>query len=388
MSTPPAAESPPPRLSAALAGVHREGAFIFGVVAKRTHLVAGSCVVAPEQVPLVEAPIYSAEDGILEHDADVVLQRDQCDVIVLGHAYAPGQRSFAIRINVGPLVRDIHVFGDRRLEPLGNGKVRFSLPEPFEKMPLRWEHAYGGVDMITRAAIGDPFAEMAADEGIPHDPRFGLYAYSRNPVGKGYLIEPTNDAIEACRLPNFEDPRQPLTPDNVARWDFMRWPAGPIVAATGWLSHNYFPRSVQLGMPPAPYNDAEVTPEHFFEVVAGIVDRKTVAHDTAMRDRIDPRAVQQSAIGMRIPELDAGAPIELINLHPKYPSWRFRLPGEVPQLAYRLPGSGVERLRPRIRTILLEPDLDRVTLVWVGETRVDLPITPEQFAAIQHGVVW
>jgi hypothetical protein len=382
------AEPKPPRLSAALAGVHRGGAFIFGVVAKRTYVVAGSCTVAPEQIPLVEEPIYSAEDGILEHDADVVLQREQCDVIVMGHAYSTGQRSMAARVNVGPLVRDFYVYGDRRLEPVGNGKVRFSLPEPFDKLPLRWEHAYGGVDMITREVIGDPFAEMAADEGIPHDPRFGLYAYPRNPVGKGYLIEPSQEAIEACRLPNFEDPRQALTPETVARWDFMRWPIGPIVAATGWLGHNYFPRSVQLGMPPAPYNDAEVQPEHFFEVGGGIVGAHTVKHETSMRDRIDPRAVQQSAVGMRIPELDPTAPIELINLHPRLPNWRFRLPGEVPQLAYRLPGRDVERLRPQIRTILLEPDLDRVTLVWVGETRVDLPITPEQFAAIQHGVVW
>src|SRR5690606_7525369 len=163
---------------------------------------------------------------------------------------------------------------------------------------------------------------------------------------------------------------------------------GPIVAATGWLSHNYFPRSVQMGMPPSPYNDGELQAEHFFEVGAGIVDANTIANTTSLRDRIDVRAVQQSAIGMRIPELDPGAPVELINLHPRQPNWRFRLPGEVPQLAYRLPGRDVERLRPRIRTILLEPDLDRVTLVWVGETRVDLPITPEQFAAIQHGVIW
>jgi hypothetical protein len=386
--SPPPAEPPPPRLSAALAGVHREGAFIFGVAAKRTYLVGSSCSIAPEQIALVEAPIYSAEDGILEHDADVVLQREQCDVIVQGHAYAPGRRSFEIRIRVGDLVRDMIAFGDRRLEPTATGGIRFSSPEPFEKLPLRWENAYGGVDMITRAVIGDPFAEMAADEGIPHDPRYGLYAYPRNPVGKGYLVEPTREAIEACRLPNFEDPRQLLTPETVARWDFMRWPTGPIVAATGWLSHNYFPRTVQLGMPPAPYNDAELKPEDFFEVAAGIVHARTVEHMTSMRDRIDPRAVQQSALGMRIPELDAGAAIELLNLHPRQPSWRFRLPGEVPQLAYRLPGRNVERLHPRIRTVLLEPDLDRVTLVWAGETRVDLPITPEQFAAIQHGVVW
>ncbi|MFV8755108.1 DUF2169 domain-containing protein [Nannocystaceae bacterium ST9] len=379
---------PPPRLSAALAGVHREGAFIFGVVCKRTYrVVGGACSIDPEQVPLVEAPIYSADDGILEHDADVVLQREQCDVIVLGHAYAPGRRSFEIRVRAGELIRDLVAFGDRQLEPVGAG-VRFTSPAGFEKLPLRWENAYGGVDMVTREVIGDPFAEAAEEERIPHDPRFGLYGYPRNPVGKGYLIEPSPEAIAACRLPNFEDPRQLLTPDTVVRWDFMRWPTAPIVAATGWLAHNYFPRIVQLGMPPAPYNDAELQPEHFFEVAAGIVEPKTVAHMTTMRDRIDPSAVQQSALGMRIADLDPAAPVELVNLHPQYPSWRFRLPNEVPQLAYRLPGRDVERLRPRIRTLLLEPDLDRVTLVWAGEARVDLPITPEQFAAIQHGVIW
>src|SRR5690606_18377846 len=150
-----------------LAGVHREGAFIFGVVTKRTyHVGSGTCVVAPEQVALVEEPEYSTEDGILERDTDVVLQREHCDVIVQGHAYPPGRRAFEVRVQAVDLRREIYAFGDRRIER-GHGGLGFTPPEPLEKLPLRWEHAYGGVDLVTREVIGDPIAEFAEQEGIP-----------------------------------------------------------------------------------------------------------------------------------------------------------------------------------------------------------------------------
>ncbi len=378
----------PPRLSAALAGLHRDGGFILGVVAKRTYIVdRRGCHVAPEQTPLVEEPVYSEDQGILDHDADVVLQRERADIIVQGHAYAPGLDRFDVRITVGELTRDIAVFGDRRLER-HRGQLTFTPAEPLEKIALSWQRAYGGVDHVARQEIGDPVAEALASAGQPHDPRFGLYAYPRNPMGTGYLLEPTPSAIAACRLPNFEEPRELLTPTSIVRGDFMLWPRGPRVAATGWQCHNYFPRVVQFGVPPAPYNDAEVEPRQFWEVDEGHVHADTVVHATHMVDRVDPRAAQQSAMGMRADRIPPGASIELRHLHPKLGAWSFALPAESPTLAYGLPDRRAEPLRAEIRTLLLEPDLDRVTIVWVGETRVSFPVTPRQLAALQHGVVW
>jgi hypothetical protein len=379
---------PEPRTSAALTGFHREGGFIFGVVAKRTYQVrSGSCYEASDQVPLVEAPRYGAEDALLERDTDLVLQRQEVDIIVQGHAYSPGPSSFRAGIFVGDFRRELAVFGDRRLDRSG-GALRFTPPASCEAVPLTWQNAYGGVDHEARRLIGDPWAEALEAEGLMADPRFGLYAYPRNPLGKGYLIEPTDEAIDACRLPNIEEPYQLLTSETVVRGDFMRWPTGPVVAATGWLSHNYFPRMCQLGLPPAPYNDAEVRASDFIEVQAGLVRPDTVRHQTTIRDRVDPRAAQGAAVGMRAHQVVPKARVELHNLHPNEPSWRFRLPCKAPRMLYQLAGGAAEMLEPKIRTVLIEPDADRVTLVWVGEQRIDLPLSPDQLSEVRHGVLW
>lgn len=387
MNAPQAQE---PRLSAVLAGQHRESGFIFGVVGKRTYLVAGGeCHEHPEQVPLVEEPVFGSDEGVLLHDADLVLQRMLADIIVEGHAYPHERRpTLRARVGVGDFVREIGVLGDRRLERGRDGSLQITPPQAFEKMPLGWEHAYGGVDEAARLDIGDPFAEFMIASGQPADPRFGLFAYPRNPVGKGYLTEPTPAGIEACRLPNLEEPNQLLTPETIVRGDFMRWPTGPMVAALGWLSHNYFPRIAQFGLPVPAYDNSQVRVDDFFEVRARWAKINTVRLDNAMADRMDVAAAQQSAMGMRTPTIDPAAAIELVNLHPGHPKWRFRLPGQVPKMAYRLPGQPATELRPMIRTLTIEPDLDRVTVVWVGETRVSLPVMPQQLQEMQHGVVW
>lgn len=382
------ADGPGPRTSAVLAGLHRDGGFVFGVVAKRTYLVAGGkCHEAPEQVPLVEEPRLAADEGMLEHDTDLVLQREQADIVVQGHAYSPGSGSFTSRIKVGGFTRELAVFGDRRLERTSRG-LRFTSPAPCDRIPLSWESAYGGVDHVALREHGDPMAELVKEAGLLADPRFGLYGYPRNPMGKGYLLEPTAEAIDACRLPNLEEPRQLLRPDTIVRGHFMRWPTGPLVAATGWLSHNFFPRTVQLSLPPAPYNDEEVGPRDFIEVRAGLVRPESVLHQTPVQERLDHRAVQSSAVGMRAEDIPPKAKVELIHLHPRESRWRFRLPCQSPRMAYRLHGEPPAELEPRIRTVLLEPDRDRVTLVWVGEQRLNFPLTPEQLSDLRHGVVW
>jgi hypothetical protein len=372
-----------------LAGVHQEGGNLFGVVAKRTYNVASSsCQVAPEQSPLVEEPLFRAEEAALVHDTDLVLNRQQVDIIVDGHAYSPQSRGpFDVSIRVGSFVREIRVFGDRHLDCV-NGTIHFTPALPVDRVQLSWENAYGGLDDIARRAIGDPVQEMLESAGEPFDVRFGLYAYPRNPLGKGYLIEPTSEAIAACVLPNLEDPSTLLDPDNVVRGDFMLWPRGPRVAATSWLSHNYFPRVVQCGLPPRPFNDEETRPEDFFEVSAGLVRPESVANLQTIAGRLDVRAAQQAAVGMRADFVPPGCAVELSNLRRERRPWRLTLPTEIPRMAYKLPGGKSEELEPKIRTVLLEPDLDRVTVVWVGETRGSLPVTPKQLTQVEHGVIW
>lgn len=379
-----------PRVSAALAGHHVEGGWVFGVVAKRTYLVTGTrCQLHPEQIPLVEDLVLGDDDHQLEHDVDLVLQRAQADIVVRGHAYPhEGRAVLEASIAVGDFRRRLAVFGDRTLERGHDGRLRFSPPLGFERMPLSWDRAYGGVDQIALREIGDPFQEVMAERGEEPDPTWGLFSYPRNPAGRGYLIEDHPDAIAACRLPNLEEPLTLLDPTTIVRGDFMLWPSGPLPACTGWLHHSYFPRSVHFGHPPRVYHDEAIRPRDFFEVQGGWLQPEAVLLRAPVTRRLDRRAAQQSALGMRTDVVEPSARVELVNLHPRQARWRFDLPGESPRMAFKLPDAPAAYLRPAIRTVLIEPDLDRVVVVWAGEAQIPLPMTPKKMDDLQHGVVW
>jgi hypothetical protein len=178
-----------------------------------------------------------------------------------------------------------------------------------------------------------------------------------------------------------------LAPETLPLGDLRRWPAGPPIASFGWLSYNFFPRSAQAGTPPIPYADT-VRPDDFFEVQTGCVRAESVAPDTPFIQRLDIGLAQASACGMRVKEVAANAALELIHLHPEQQTWKFVLPGKPPRMSLRLPDEAPVELVPTIRTVLLEPDKNRVCLVWVGEHRLSLPVGPGKMSKIQHAVVW
>lgn len=378
------------RLSALSIVGNPHGAWVLGVTGKRTYTVqGGACVEAPEQVAIVEEPQIADDASEVIHDSDLLLNRTQTDVIVQGHTYfPPGLAEFDVRLRVGDLDRRLRVFGNRGCELDAGGRVRFTPPKSMEKVSLDWKSAYGGTDDVAKKKFGDFTEDVAKEIRRPYDPRFGLYGYPRNPLGKGYLIEPTPEAVAACALPNLEDPAHLLTPQNLPLGKFIFWPKAAPVACPGWLSYNYFPRMIQAGIPPIAFDLEQCPPEQFPEVKAGLLRPEALRYETTVPQRLDIRVAQCAAVGMRVDAVAAGAPVELTNVHPKAPTWRFTLPGEVPRMALRLPGEKPVELAPKIRTILLEPDKDRLCLVWVAEHPLSLPVGPGKLAKTEHAVMW
>jgi hypothetical protein len=90
------------------------------------------------------------------------------------------------------------------------GMVSATAPEPFETMPLLYERAFGGWDA-------------------------GEFE-KRNPVGTGFRSQ-KGRFEEGVRLPNLEDPNDPIT-----RYGGMVMPAGLGFTAPDWI-----PRSVFAG---------------------------------------------------------------------------------------------------------------------------------------------
>jgi hypothetical protein len=369
---------------------HPQSGWQLGVVAKRTYrVVGGACHVAEEQIPLVEAPLLVPDSRLLLHDADIALNRTQVDVIVLGKARAPlNQRVFDAEITVGALNRTIRVFGDRRCWRDPSGKIRIGDPAPVEEVDLSWTASYGGVDQVALNRLGDPMMKYCAEQGEPCQPHQGLFAYPRNPLGKGYLIEASEEGISQCQLPNLEDPACLLTGQTLVRGATNRWPGAAIPICTSWLPYTWFPRSAQVGLPLYPYDDKTYRPEGFFEVKRGFLKPVAVASNSPVGARQDVAAAQQSALQMRVDALRPGEGASLLRIHPRFKSWAFTLPKEVPYVAVQMPDEKPTELRPAIRTVLLEPNEDRVCLVWTAELRQELPIGPGKLAKIRFGVRW
>jgi hypothetical protein len=113
------------------------------------------------------------------------------DVVLIGHACAPrpGTTEMPVSLRAGPVEKSIRVMGDRFwVKTLG--LIGPTDPQPFERIPLRYERAFGGWDR------SDPNPQKHAFE-------------PRNPVGLGFRAK-NGRFQEGLRLPNLEDPRQSL----------------------------------------------------------------------------------------------------------------------------------------------------------------------------------
>lgn len=195
-----------------------QGRDLLLVVAKATYdLVEGCLVMAKEQAPLVFADEYygDPETSSIRYSSDVVWGKTSTDIAVLGDAVAPDEktRQMDVVLEVGKLKHSVRVFGDRKWVRGATG-WRLSKPEVFDRMPLRYERAFGGVD------------RSHADE-TKH------YAEARNPLGCG-IWDKKKSGIKPKDLsvPNLEDPN-----------DLIRKPLDkPVPTGFGFLPGHWEPR--------------------------------------------------------------------------------------------------------------------------------------------------
>jgi len=379
----------PARVSAVNVGEHPNKGWVVSTFGKRTYLVHnGACVESPEQQPLQEVPV-AAEDGVdLLAEADLVMHRDLVDIVVRGHAYPHARAtSFEAGLAIDQFLAKFAVFGNRRVEPSGAG-LRFTPPEQFDRIPLGWQSAYGGFDAVTHQKQGAGLDDLMKKAGIVPDPRFGLFSYPRNPLGKGYLCEINPETVAACALPNLEALDALLAPGKLA-FGPKRWPAAPPPVSTTWLPYTFFPRSFWLGLPFLPFDDKQIRPDDFPEVRSGHISKDSARADGGPPERrFSPLVSQAAPLGLRCRAVGSSAKIRVKNLHPKFAQWDFKLPGDTPRMYVRWPGQQPTEVRPQIRTLLIEPDQDRVTLVWVADLVLPAPFPLAHTGAIEHAVRW
>jgi len=297
------------------------------VVAKGTFVIPESphqeLETADEQAPLVMADEFTGEPSTSAtlYESEFVPFKPRCDVLLNGSAYAPDGRpvhEVAVRLRVGRMQKSFNVVGDRVWD-----KVLFSLtptdPQPFEAMPISYDRAYGGMD-------------EAQDN--PENRR----AYRRNPVGVGYYPLTRRKHLPGRPLPNTAEIGKPVE-NTTGRHSPMSF---------GAIGRSFEPRPTYAGT----YDQNWV--DNVFPFLPA---------------DFDPLYYQSAPQDQQMDYPGGGDEVELTNLTPSGHA-RFRLPKiDVP---VEFTNAAYERTEVAaiLDTIIIEPDLRRLMLVW----RASLPL--------------
>jgi hypothetical protein len=305
----------------------RDGAEVWLVAVRGTFAIDpdGSTRPAERQEEVCLVPQYRGEPGksSLLYDTDLPHLKPTTDVLLHGHAYAPGGHPAAqvdVSMKVGPISKTLRVTGDRVWRQ-GALAPTMADPQPFMQMPIVYERAYGGANLT----------------GV--DPREHDWD-RRNPIGTGFAVKAEH--LVGQRVPNIEDPRD----------SGLFWRRRPSPAGFGPIASDWMPRVRWAGTYGEKWEEERLPllPEDF-----------------------DDRFYLCAPEDQRAPQpLKGGEEVELHNLTPAG-LLRFRLPRVA--LGFSTRFSTGERIRHRgvLHTVILEPDFPRVLMVW----HTSLPCHPK-----------
>ncbi len=297
-------------------------AFVTIIVKGTFEFAAGGlATISDEQIPIAFGDeLNDPEDGgSIKFEADIAQFKPRADIALVGSAYAPNDQPASVldvKLRVGRIQKTLRIVGDRRWK--GDG---WSNPEPFERMEIIYERAFGGIDETS--------GEFCA----------------RNLVGRGFLSKQQKKIPDHLLLPNVEDPDQLL----------RSWEDPPKPVGFGFISKAWMPRAQYAGTYDEAWRKARSPnlPEDFsFEY-----------HNAAHPD------LQMEGY------LKGDEEVELINLTPEGAA-RFQLPDisvrcrvakliGVPDEDSSAP-SVKEEISMRLDTLCLIPDERRFYLVWRG----------------------
>jgi len=331
-----------------LPGQSPEGQHILSVLVKRTYEIApgGICQRAMADTRLIAGDVHYDDpmNSPVKSESDFVPFKLATDVVVNGTAYAPGGRpadSFTASVQIGPMRKDILVIGDRVCRFRDGGPPAFTDPEPFTFMEVRYDRAYGGIDIYSDPKLPCP--------------------YGRNPLGRGFVIANTKRAVDNMALPNLEDPQEPLTPERLCVGHFIHWERQPMPQGFGWFPKHWQPRASLAGIMPAD-RAAEQELRKAYALVVSPQHRELYAQ-TKLPD-MDFRFFNGASPGLALPFLRGEEHIRLVNLTPDG-DMSFRLPGKHPKIAVDI-GDGIQEPSVVLHTMVIHTGTRQADLVWRG----------------------
>lgn len=299
----------------------RDGAEIMLLVLKGTWRIGngGKLSIADEQMPVISEPVYRGEPGksSLVYDTDAVLEKPGTDCVLIGHARTlkPHLACVDVTFGVGPIIKQLRVFGDRRWKKGILGSASIIKIRPIEEIPLIWENAFGGID-------------VSHEDSSKHE------ICRENPVGKGFIAAKSNIDIVGQLLPNIEDPA------NLIKNPKQR------------------PKPVGFGMI-APYWQPRIS-------YAGTYDeqwRKYIS--PLLPEDFDTRFNLLAAPGLSTKTHLQGNERVLVEGASKHGRLLFDLPGITPKVTVRRWGHETDSPMC-LDTVVVEPDNERFMLTWRG----------------------
>lgn len=320
---------------------------------------------------------------------EVFARRPGTDVLVHGSALPrAGATSMRVGVQVGKRVYGATITGDRTAVREGGG-VRFTDPKPIEKLPLRHELAFGGLD----GPAGQRFLNGVQEEiGLMAFRRTATFlrqrfvkaapfSYARNPYGLGYVTDPAQwpelakGGPEPLSLPNIERVGDELTPERLGNNGAMVWHTLPIPALFGPMDASMFPRSAMAGLPPV----FLVPPDEMPEVAQGLVTKGYCpgsffnVNPEDLPKLFNPDIARTAPLGLRFDYLRPGELITLSGMggpgHDDTGALALLLPREVPEMV--IPGAGpggaqAPMAELELQQVRIDVDAGEVEVLWAG----------------------
>lgn len=317
-------------------GIEPSGRELLVVVVKGTFRIpteqGATLKLHEEQAPLVMSDVFFGEPGLSapRYEVDFAPRKPRCDVVLNATAYAPGGRP-TTRTNVGVRIggwsKSFDVVGDRVWEAGASG-IGMSGTTPFVQMPITYDRAFGGTD-------------NRSEDPAEHD------AFMPNPSGRGFHKQLKNEWIDGSPLPNTEESGKPVK----------------------WMQGDYRPMSFgSIGR--------HWEPRYKY---AGTYDQKWLDDVFPfLPSDFDEQYFQSAPLGQQLPKPVGEQLVTLSNLTPDGRR-EFVIPHfEAPIHVFPKKGEREDLIAP-LDTIVIEPDLERVTMTW----RVARPLRKNIFELAQ-----
>ncbi|MEO6962903.1 MAG: DUF2169 domain-containing protein [Puia sp.] len=362
--------------------------FILSLLVKRTYRISdtGKCALNDEQIPLVgEIAFYDGSPTLVSQDSDLYIFKPFTDVVIKGKARNDRKNnSFQASVQIADSNVGIQVVGNRKVFFNQSGKLEFTEAELVEEVPLRYDFAYGGRDEAAEKKIKLPPPHLTKELPPEMDLLGGNpYRYKRNPAGKGYLVEPVKSSIEQLSLPNLEDPENLLTPESLIVHDPSLWYKMPLPRCTDWVSPMWFPRIAYFGL----YNLPGQIGNKLAEIARHWAEPKILSI-IPMKGNMDFRCTNGASLGLQLPYIKPKERIRMVNIHPKFKDFVLQLPGEYPDLWVDGRKGKLLSTHPFIQTIVIEPDENRVSILWRGSGPAIRPYFDEELKTMPYKVEW